>query len=351
VGNFYPLFKRKPRVSMVKLENTNELSELIIERAKVQIEVKIEETVCEAEGIMRYVLGDLRGQALEPFDAGAHIDIFLDDDLMRPYSLCGDPMDDHHYQIAVLRDEKGRGGSKTLHEEFQAGGTVTISTPRNHFQLVAGASQHLLLAGGIGVTPMIAMIYELEARGEAYEMHFCTRSPATTPFKNFLAPRIKKGHVHVHHDNGDPSQGLDIVKLLREQPSGSHLYFCGPSGFMDATKSAAAHWGDGTLHSEYFTAPLDNNNGNVDNTAFQVKIKSTSEVYDIPADKSIVCVLRDNGIIVDTQCEDGYCGTCLTRYVDGKPDHRDTVLDDDDREQFLMICCSRSKSALLVLDI
>jgi len=324
---------------------------MVVDRVNVQTTVRIEEIAYEAKGILRYVLVDPDGESLEQFDAGAHIDVFLGNDLMRQYSLCSDPMDNFHYQIAVLLDEKGRGGSKTLHEKSRAGETITISLPSNHFPLAMGASRHLLLAGGIGVTPMIAMIHELETRGEVYEMHFCTRSPETTAFKKLLAPRIEKGHVHVHHDNGDPSQGLDIVGLLCEQPSGSHLYFCGPGGFMDAVKSASAHWDDGTVHFEYFSAPSDNNTDKTANTAFLVKIKDTGEVFEVPADKSIANVLRDSGIPIDTQCENGYCGTCLTRYVEGEPDHRDVVLDDDDREQFMLICCSRAKSPMMVLDI
>lgn len=324
---------------------------MVTDRAKVLTTVRIEQIAFEATGILRYVFVDPDGGLLERFEAGAHIDVHIGDDGIRQYSLCGAPENSRQYEIAVLRDEQGQGGSVALHEQFRAGDTVTISVPRNHFPLSEHASRHLLLAGGIGVTPMIAMIRELEAKGRNYEMHYCTRSPATTAFMPFLASRIEQGLVHIHHDNGNPAQGLDISALLQEQVEGTHLYFCGPGGFMEAVKTASSHWKNDTVHFEYFAAPVKSAELTAADTPFVVCIKDTGARFDVPVGKSIVAVLRENGFPVDTHCEDGYCGTCLTRYVEGEPDHRDVVLDAEDRSQFMLICCSRAKSKEIVLDI
>lgn len=321
------------------------------DRSHFEMTLRLEQVVYEASNILRYVLVDPGGSSLEKPEAGCHIDVILDNNIVRQYSLCGDPADASCYEIAVLREENGRGGSKSIHETFHVGASVNVSTPRNHFPLAEDATRHLMLAGGIGVTPMIAMLHELERKGATYELHYCTRSEDVTAFKKTLAPYIKKGSVHIHHDGGDFNKGLDVITLLAVQEPGTHVYYCGPGGFMKAVKDASSHWEKGTVHSEYFSAPADNILDKSENTAFQVKIKDTSEVFNVPADKTIANVLRENGIPVDTQCEDGYCGTCLTRYVEGEPDHRDFVLDEEDREQFMMICCSRAKSQFIVLDM
>lgn len=317
-----------------------------------RLRLRVVSTHYEATGIASFELEDPNGGILPVFSAGAHIDVWISDNECREYSLCGAPNQSHTYKIGVLREDEGSGGSLWVHEYLRVGEIIEISPPRNLFPLSDDANSHLLLAGGIGVTPFIAMIMELEAQDKPYEMHFCTRSPDRTPFMEFLTPRIEAGHVHVHHDGGAPAAGLDIKTLLSKQSVGAHLYYCGPAGFMIAAKDASSHWTKGTTHFEYFSSPDDGAaNGEQMNMAFQIKLKETGEVYDVPADQTIVEVLRDNGIPVDTQCEDGFCATCMTRYVSGEPEHRDSVLDEDDRSQFVLICCARSKTPLLELDI
>lgn len=320
-------------------------------KEKTTLSVRVRSVIYETDDILRFELTALDGAELPTFTAGAHIDVHVADGVVRQYSLCGDPANRESYQIAVLNERQGRGGSKALHDTFRAGTVVTISAPRNHFPLAGGAKRHLLLAGGIGVTPMIAMIHALEAGDAEWEMHYCTRAPEKTAFVDRLKPLIAKGKVHVHHDGGDPKKGLDIAATLADAGSGAHLYYCGPGGFMSAVAAASRHWPDGTVHFEYFAAPADKPADTRENKPFQVRVKSTGATLDIPADKSIVAVLRENGHYVDTSCEDGYCGTCLTRYLDGEPEHRDSVLDEDDRRKYVLICCARSKSAVLELDI
>lgn len=319
-------------------------------KEKTTIDVRVRSVIYETDDILRFELVALDGGELPAFTAGAHVDVHVADGVIRQYSLCGDPANRNSYQIAVLNERQGRGGSKALHDTFHPGKVVTISAPRNHFPLVGGTRRHLLLAGGIGVTPMIAMIHALEADGAEWEMHYCTRAPEKTAFVDRLKPLIARGNVHLHHDGGDPKRGLDIAATLADAGV-AHLYYCGPGGFMSAVAAASRHWPDGTVHFEYFAAPADKAAETRENKPFQVRVKSTGATLDVPADKSIVAVLRENGHYVDTSCEDGYCGTCLTRYLSGEPEHRDSVLDEDDRRKYVLICCARAKSAVLELDI
>lgn len=331
-----------------EMRNAPEMNDGI---TKTTLMLRVEQIAYEGEGILRYVLVDPDGAELPPYEAGAHIDVHLGDGRVRQYSLCGDPADTARYEVAVLKDTEGRGGSKRMHEKVRAGDFLPISAPRNHFPLADDAEHHVLLAGGIGVTPMIAMLHELERRGASYELHYCTRGQEVTAFRKTLAARQESGTVHIYYDGGDPSQGLDIACLLSAPAPGTHVYYCGPSGFMEAVKAATAEWPKEAVHFEYFSAPVESRADEAPNEAFQIKLSGTGEVFDVPADQSIVSVLRDNGYPVDTSCEDGYCGTCLTRVVEGDPEHRDVVLDDADRKQFMLICCSRSRSPMLVLDL
>ena len=314
-------------------------------------DVRVNDVSWEAEDILSFELVDPNGGDLAPFAAGAHIDIHIDDGLVRQYSLCNDPDERHCYVIAVLIEPNGRGGSLALHETVSEGDLLTISEPRNHFRLADDAARHLLLAGGIGVAPMMAMIGTLEARGADYLMHYCTRAPDRTAFMDRLRSLIASGKVILHHDGGDPARGLDIEAMLKDHEAGTHLYYCGPGGFMTATAAAAGHWPEDTVHFEYFTAPEDDPAEYPENSPFQVKIANTGDVFDVPADKTIIEVLRGNGLAVDTSCEHGYCATCMTRYLEGEPEHRDAVLDDEDRAEFVLICCARSRTPLLVLDL
>lgn len=307
----------------------------------------------EAEGIRSFEFVSLDGADLPPFTAGAHLHVHLDKKISRQYSLCNDPAERHRYVVAVLREEGGRGGSRLMHDSLKEGQELWISGPENHFPLAdLGVNFHLLLAGGIGVTPMMAMIEELERQRQDYLMHYCTRSPERTAFLERLAPRIEQGKVVLYHDGGDPARGLDVADALAEHRIGMHLYACGPAGFLQAVNSSVGAWPPHAVHQEYFTArEMTEEEKAWDAKAFQVKIASTGAVIDVPAGRSIVDVLRDHGIDVQTDCQEGYCGTCITHYVEGDPVHRDTVLNDSDREDYVMLCCARSRSDLLVLDL
>jgi vanillate O-demethylase ferredoxin subunit len=302
----------------------------------------------ETSDIASFELVDPHGRDLPPFTAGAHLDVRINDRIRRQYSLCNDPAERHRYVIAVLKEPAGRGGSLALHA-ISEGSTLTVSEPINRFPLAGReARSHLLLAGGIGVTPMMAMIAELETKERSWRMHYCTRSRESTAFLDRLEPFLAAKKVELHHDGGDPSKGLDISRTLSDFEIGTHLYYCGPPGFMRAAKNAVGAWPPHNVHCEYFEAPEDR--PAAESGPFQIKIKSTGQVYDVPPDKTIVAVLREHGFEIATDCEDGYCGTCITRYVAGEPEHRDTVLSEGERKSYVMVCCARSKSPMLVLD-
>ncbi|MFQ5995132.1 MAG: PDR/VanB family oxidoreductase [Acidiferrobacterales bacterium] len=330
---------------------------------KSGMRLQVRQVTYQGLDINSYELVHPDGDELPPFSAGAHIDFHFRDGSVRQYSLCNDPTERHRYLIAVLRETDGRGGSQALFERVHTQRTVSVGRkPRNNFPLHEKAKHHLLLAGGIGVTPMMAMVYRLQALGADFTMHYCTKSPVHTAFRAELAPLIAAGRVTLHHDGGDPRKGLDLKRLLKTYNAGSHLYYCGPEGFMRAAEKASLHWPEGSVHCEYFTAaaspkPTLTKDEAADagedavGLGFQVRIASTGAVYYVPNDKTIVEVLREQGMEVETSCEAGLCATCKTRVLAGEPDHRDLVLDDEDHAQYMTICCSRSKSPMLLLDL
>jgi ferredoxin-NADP reductase len=207
-----------------------------------------------AERINSYELVDREGSELPPFEAGAHISVRLGDGLVRDFSLWNDPAERARYCIAVLREPEGR-GSREWHEVARVGDIVEASTPRNNFPLASEAECHLLIAGGIGITPIMAMIAELRRRRADFRLHYCTRSPGETAFLDDLAVLAAQGRVMFHHDGGDPAKGLDIAATLRDRPPGTHLYYCGPAGMMAAAATASRHWPPGSVHCEYFAGP------------------------------------------------------------------------------------------------
>ena len=317
-----------------------------------RIEVLVRSIAYLAADIRSFEFVDPNGAQLPRFSAGAHVDVHLADGRIRQYSLCNDPAERHRYVVAVLRDEKGRGGSVAMHDRLRTGDRVTISLPRNHFPLSDKAAHHVLLAGGIGITPVMSMIAALRARGESFHLYYCTRSPERTAFLEELRPLRAAGLATVHHDDGKPANSLDLKGVLADYRPGTHLYYCGPAGFIDAVERAAAAWPAGTRHCERFAAPPGAKAAPATaDTAFQIQLASTGLEFTVPPGKTVVDVLEANGIEVDVSCKEGYCGTCMTRYLEGQPLHRDSVLDEDDRQEFVMICCCRAQSGRLVLDL
>jgi ferredoxin-NADP reductase len=308
-----------------------------------------------AEDINGYELVDPNGHDLPRFEAGAHIGVRLgppdDGALWRDYSLWNDPAERRRYCIAVLREKLGE-GSRLMHDAVRVGDTVDVTLPRNHFRLVETAERHLLLAGGIGITPIMAMIAELKRRRGDFRLYYCARAPERMAFRDELDLLAALGRVVFHYDGGDPAKGLDIAGLLRAPQPGTHLYYCGPAGMMAAAAAAAAHWPAGTVHCEYFKGPSAIPPARLEeDRPFVVRLARSGEEYAVPPGETILDVLREQGIETRSSCELGYCGACLTRYIAGEPDHRDPILGDKARETHLLICCSRAKSDVLELDL
>jgi ferredoxin-NADP reductase len=301
-----------------------------------------------AEAINGYELVDPRGRDLPRFAAGAHIELRVGG-FLRQYSLWNDPAERRRYCIAVLRESGGRGGSRYLHDAVRVGDLVEVSLPRNNFPLDATAERHLLLAGGIGIAPIMSMISELQRRSAGFEVHYCTRSAERTAFHRELQPLAAAGRLHLYHDGGDPVRGLDIWAVLRNPGPGTHVYYCGPAPFMTAAGQATRHSPPENLHCEYFTALPEKVTD--EDRPFRVRLARSGGDYTVPVGETIANVLQRQGIAVRTSCELGYCGTCLTPYLAGEPDHRDQVLEENGRKRYVLICCSRAKTPILELDL
>lgn len=314
--------------------------------------VRLETRVETAVDIVVLELASIDDSALPPFTAGAHIDVEVAPGMLRQYSLCNSPADNARYRIGVLKDPASRGGSLAVHR-MKAGDTIRISPPRNHFPLDPGAQRSLLFAGGIGVTPILCMAEQLSDLGADFTMHYCARSRQRAAFADYLASSRFANRVQLHLDDGAEAQKLDIAAALGAAQAGTHIYVCGPASFIEWVLQAAQAKGfpPGNLHREYFTpaAPIDHDADG----PFKVKLASSGRIVDIPADRSIIAVLADIGVEIPTSCEYGVCGSCVTRVLQGEPDHRDVVLTDAEKNEGRQFtpCCSRAKTPLLVLDL
>ncbi|MDB6047992.1 MAG: oxidoreductase [Pseudomonas sp.] len=324
----------------------------IVQNATATLSLLVRQITFQAQGINSYELVDPLGKELPAFTAGAHLDLHLANGLVRQYSLSNAPTDRYRYVIGVLRDPNGSGGSAAVHQ-LTVGEGVKVSAPRNNFELAEDARKVILLAGGIGVTPMKAMLHELELSATDYELHYCCKGPEFAAFKDEFEQRGSAGNVHLHFDGGDPRNGLNITALLEQTQDGCHVYYCGPGGFMEACRNAAAHWPAGTVHFEHFKAPApisapvsaDGVEG------FTAQIASTGQQLFVAFDQSLAQVLQDAGLPVETSCQSGLCGTCKVRYLCGEVDHQDYILDESEKSEYLTVCVSRAKGGVLVLDL
>ncbi|MGF6536607.1 vanillate O-demethylase ferredoxin subunit [Paraburkholderia sp. GAS206C] len=317
------------------------------------IEVEVSAKELEADGVVRLELVDREGGELPGFTAGAHIDVEVAPDLIRQYSLCNSPRERHRYVIGVLREPSSRGGSQAVHDSIQAGHTIRIRAPRNHFALDPTASRYILFAGGIGVTPILAMAEHLSDSGKPFELHYCVRTAARAAFVRRMTKSSFSAHVHLHFDDGLPEQRLEIRQALGSSDDDAHVYVCGPAPFIGYVLENARErgWPEARLHREFFAAST--STAASAEESFEVQLSSTGQILTVPADRSIVEVLGEAGVALEVSCEQGVCGTCLTRVLQGEPDHRDVYLTDAEhlRNDCMTVCCSRSKSARLVLDL
>jgi phthalate 4,5-dioxygenase reductase component len=303
-----------------------------------------------AQDIHFFDLQPPEGGTLPEFTAGAHIPVRIPNGRMRSYSLCNDPTERHRYCLAVKRDSDGRGGSMNLIDATAVGDTLNIAAPRNLFPLEGNPASIIFIAGGIGITPIRSMIAHLTTTGgRPFKLYYFTRSPEQMAFRDEFAAPALTGKVTMHHDGGDPARAFDLWPVL-ETPKGAHMYCCGPRGLMDAVRDMTGHWPKSAVHFEDFGTGTVPAKAAAD-TAFTVKLAKSGLTLAVPADKSILEVIRAAGINAASSCESGSCGTCRTSLISGAADHRDVVLAEHEKSDTIMICVSRAKAGELVLDI
>ena len=297
----------------------------------------------QGRGIVVLELAAPDGGLLPPFEAGAHIDVHLAPGLIRQYSLCGDPADRSRYRLGILRETGSRGGSDAVFHRFHLGERVRIGLPRNLFPLTANAAHSVLLAGGIGVTPLLAMACHLHATGQPFDLHYCVRDRDHAAFLTEL--EAAPFRFALHTDDGPADQRLQPDRDLPLPAPGTHLYVCGPTGFMDWVIAAARQRGysDVQIHREYFKSDVASTGD-----AFEVVLARSGRRVTVPSGTSIVEALSAIGVRVEVACEQGVCGTCLTDVLAGVPDHRDSFLTAEEHasNREMTLCCSRAKNAV-----
>jgi len=322
------------------------------------IELVVAQVRDETARVRSFVLRRPDGGLLPAFDAGAHVDVTVQIEdgqvLQRSYSLCGDPGRHDSWRLGVLRVDDGRGASRAVHRNWQPGTRVRCSVPKNQFSLAAlplpPGARHLLIAGGIGITPLLAMARALRAQGEAWALHYAARSREDAAFVSELEG-LAGGRLHLHLDGGDPAQGLDAQALLAMAPVDSHVYVCGPRGLNEAViaAAAAAGWARERVHHEFFSAaaPTGSDGG------FNVRLQASGRCIAVGASESVLDALLREGVQPLYDCRRGECGLCATTVVSGDIDHRDYVLSETERAQGrqMCICISRVRSGELVLDL
>jgi phthalate 4,5-dioxygenase reductase subunit len=316
--------------------------------ADTQMPLRIARAYEVAEGIRSFELVQPDGTELPPFAPGSHIKVQAPNGAMRKYSLCNDPAERHRYVIAVKRDDKGQGGSVSMHDDTHEGDTLPASLPENAFPLVENARSYLFIAGGIGITPILSMIRSFgELPPAPWKLIYLTRSPAATAFAEELSRPELRRQVKIHHSHGDPAQSFDLWPAL-EKPNTGHIYCCGPRGLMESVRDMVGHWSPGNVHFESF-----NEGGGVkpDDRPFKVELARAGREFEVPVGKSILASLREHGCNAASSCESGTCGTCRTQLLEGEADHRDMVLMPEEMGSQIMICVSRAKTPRLVLDL
>jgi tetrachlorobenzoquinone reductase len=315
------------------------------------MQVRIKRISFEAENINSYELVALAGGDLAPFTAGSHIDLHLPNGMIRSYSLVNDQSERSRYVVAVNKDAASRGGSSSIHEMIRAGDVLTISHPRNNFALQESAAHSVLIAGGIGITPLLSMLRRLEVLGRSWELFYTARTRRAAAFLDALNAVRPNGcaNIHLNFDQEPPGHLLDLPAIVKDAPMDAHLYCCGPVSMLEAFETATAGRPGDHVHVEYFKAKEKPAAAG----GFEVKLARSNRTIAVQAGKSILDALIDAGVVVSYACTEGVCGTCETRVIEGVPDHRDLFLGKEEQaaNQTMMICCSGSKSPTLVLDL
>jgi vanillate O-demethylase ferredoxin subunit len=314
------------------------------------MQVRVKRICCEAETVNSCELVASGGGDLVPFTAGGHIDLHLPNGMIRSYSLLNDQSERSRYVVAVNKDAASRGGSSFIHETIRVGDIVTISHPRNNFALQENAAHSVLIAGGIGITPLLSMIRRLEVLGRCWTLFYAARTRGSAAFLEDLdALRSVRSNLHLHFDQETLGRMLDLSAIVKAAPANAHLYCCGPVPMLEAFERAAADRPRSQVHVEYFTAK----EAPAIEGGFEVKLARSKRTIMVAPGKTILETLLEAGVAANHACSEGVCGTCETRVIEGMPDHRDQFLNTEERaaNKTMMICCSGSKSPTLTLDL
>jgi ferredoxin-NADP reductase len=311
-----------------------------------ELDLVVERKRIVGAGVMQVVLRDPGAAGLPAWEPGAHIDVVLGHDLVRQYSLCGDQRDPTAYEVAVLREPNGRGGSAYVHDVLTEGQHVCVRGPRNNFPLV-DSDRYLFIAGGIGVTPFLPMVASVARRGADWRLVYGGRSRASMAFCDEIAA-AHPGRVDICPE--DECGLLDLATLLADPAPGLAIYCCGPAPLLSVVEERCGSWPAGALRVERFAprkAAADR-----PGQSFEIELAQSGMTLRVPPDRSILDVLEDAGVYVLSSCRDGTCGTCETAVLGGIPDHRDSVLSESEQaaNDAMMICVSRARSPSLVLD-
>jgi vanillate O-demethylase ferredoxin subunit len=314
------------------------------------IEVRLRQIRLEAERVASYEFVSVTGAPLPPFTAGAHIDLHLPNAMIRSYSLVNASSERDRYVVAVQHEADGQGGSAWMHTTPRVGDLFRIVPPANDFPLDEHAPTSVFIAGGIGVTPIVSMVRRLVALGRPWHLHYAARSEAEAPYAGELRALADAGQGELVFSFRDTrTRRLDIPGIVREAPSDAHLYCCGPGAMIDVFQNAAGERPPATVHCERFSASAaaDTSGG------FEVVLAKSGRRITIEAGKTILDTLLDHSVDVAYACSAGVCGTCITRVIEGVPEHRDDYLTDEEKHAnaSIMVCCSGSRSPTLVLDL
>jgi vanillate O-demethylase ferredoxin subunit len=314
--------------------------------------VRVASKVMEAQDLCTFELAGAGGRALPRFEAGDHIDVHLPGGAIRQYSLCNAPGETHRYLICVRRDANSRGGSRALHDEIESGQLLEVSAPKHRFPLDPAASHSLLLAGGVGVTPIISMAEQLAKKGASFEMHYCARSAERMAFLARIRNSRFAERVRFYFSDALPAQVIDFQALLSVPSLGTHLYVCGPRRFIDAACATAKlnGWPDSRVHKEHFSGDVA---VRADDVAFDMRLERSGKTLRVPKGQTALAALIDAGVQIPRSCQQGTCGSCLTPVLEGMPLHRDSYLTEAERSanDCFTPCCSRARGGTLVLDL
>lgn len=316
------------------------------------LQALVTDKYAETADVCAIELRGIDGSPLPSFEAGAHVNVRVPGGLTRTYSLCNAPTDVNRYLLGIRMSANSRGGSRAMHESVRPGDRLELSPPRNGFPLVPHAGHSILVAAGIGITPILSMAEDLAVRGGSFELHYVARSREKAAFLGRIERASFASRVQLHLSGDLNGQRVDPIRIVPPPTLNGHIYICGPERFMANVDEAASElgWPRASIHREHFSG---SEASPVVGSSFDVKLARSGRVIHVNAQQSVLQALQAAGVAVQSSCGQGVCGTCLTTVLAGEPEHRDLYLSSEEqaRNNMFLPCCSRARSACLTLDL